>query len=77
MKRNKYTETQTKLSSEEQKHNMEMEFEVTIQLHGKNIALVDDVLTTGPTIYSCAVRLKEIDSPFVISITCCTQNIEK
>ena len=35
LKRNKYTETQTKLSSEERKQNMEMAFEVTKQLNGK------------------------------------------
>ena len=76
MKRNKYTETQTKLSSEERKQNMEMAFEVTKQLNGKKIALVDDVLTTGSTISACAMRLKEMGSPFVIAITCCTPKFE-
>ena len=55
---------------------METAFEVSKQLNGKIIALVDDVLSTGSTISSCAMRLKEMGSPFVIAITCCTPKFE-
>ena len=55
---------------------MEIAFEVTKQLNGYKIAMVDDVLTTGFTISACAIRLKKMGSPFVIAITCCTPNFE-
>ena len=45
-------------------------------LNGKIIALVDDVLTTGFTIFVCAMKLKEMGSQFVIAITCCTPKFE-
>jgi ComF family protein len=57
----RYTQTQTKLSAEERRKNMEHAFEISE--HGKNIIadkvclLVDDVITTGATTNACAKEL--------------------
>ena len=59
LKRKKYTETQTILSSLERKENMDKAFEVKMPMKGITIGIIDDVLTTGSTISACAVMLKE------------------
>lgn len=61
IKRRYYTITQTKLSYEERKKNLDGVFEVDKNFYGKemNVLLVDDVLTTGSTIYRCAELLKQ------------------
>lgn len=62
MIRNKFTETQTKKSRLERSENVEKVFETTnIQLfENKHVVLIDDVITTGATIESCALALKQI-----------------
>ena len=56
--RRRHTQTQTKLNLEERKKNMEEAFEVSAQvssqIEGKTCLIVDDVITTGATINSCA-----------------------
>ena len=61
LQRRKLTETQTKLHINERKINVENAFNVKIQkiVEGKNILLVDDVITTGSTINECAKVLLE------------------
>jgi ComF family protein len=63
LKRVRYTKTQTKLTREERKENVSNAFKLnekfTGRLNGKNIVLVDDVITTGATILECARILKE------------------
>jgi ComF family protein len=63
LKRVRYTKTQTKLTREERKENVSNAFELNEKfirrLKGKNIILVDDVITTGATILECARILKE------------------
>ncbi|MES2689491.1 MAG: ComF family protein [Bacteroidota bacterium] len=73
VKRNKSTETQTRKDRIQRWDNVETVFEVvqpdTIQ--GKNILLVDDVITTGATIEACAQSiLKHTDKLSVASIAC-------
>jgi ComF family protein len=59
--RKKYTISQTLLSSSERKNNLENAFELNkkFNISGKNILLIDDVLTTGSTVNHCAITLLE------------------
>ena len=56
-------ETQTKLNKAERKVNVSDAFEVnpkhSEKLAGKNIIVVDDVITTGATILECAGALRK------------------
>jgi ComF family protein len=58
VRRKRYTQTQTKLNFEERQKNMKNAFETSPetseQLHGKTCLLVDDIITTGATMNSCA-----------------------
>ena len=60
VKRVKFTETQTHLNSLERKLNISKAFIVKRKnvIQGKNIILVDDVITTGATISECGKVLK-------------------
>lgn len=60
--RNTNTSSQTKKNREERWKNVEKVFNLKNpkQLEGKHILLVDDVVTTGATIESCAQTLKEV-----------------
>ncbi len=64
LKRTRYTRTQTKLSIDEREENVRNAFELNQKfsglIRGKNIILVDDVITTGSTILECARVLKNI-----------------
>jgi len=57
-----YTQTQTVLSAEERKINVEGAFRMTASnsaVEGKTYLLVDDVITTGSTMNRCALCLLE------------------
>jgi ComF family protein len=56
------TDSQTKKSKYQRWENVSDVFELVNYQHleGANILLVDDVVTTGATIESCAIKLKEI-----------------
>lgn len=60
--RTKFTETQTKKSRLERSENVNKVFEVTntVFFENKHILLIDDVITTGATIESCANELTQI-----------------
>lgn len=55
IKRIRYTETQTTLTKKERQQNMENAFQVISpkKIAGKNVLLIDDVITTGSTISEC------------------------
>jgi ComF family protein len=57
--RTKYTETQTHKSAAERWENVQSVFDVrnTLRLNGEHILLIDDVITTGATIESCALTI--------------------
>lgn len=61
--RTRYTKTQTKLTIDEREENVRNAFEVNPKfsnsIKGKNIIIVDDVITTGSTILECARVLKQ------------------
>jgi ComF family protein len=59
IKRTRHTESQTKLKMKARAQNVADAFDVrnTIELSGKNILIVDDIITTGATIQECGRAL--------------------
>lgn len=64
LQRNRETIPQYNLSAEERKNNLKGAFSLyrNENLAGKNILLVDDIMTTGTTFYECAKVLKKADA---------------
>jgi len=64
MTRNKFTETQTQKSRLERSENVNKVFEVNDikMFENKHILLIDDVITTGATIDSCANEILQISN---------------
>lgn len=60
IKRVRFTQSQTKLNRIERAQNIEAAFKTNYNFTGKNILLVDDVITTGATIIECAKALKSV-----------------
>jgi ComF family protein len=60
--REKATETQTRKKRKERWQNVENSFTVTnsIELSGKHVLLVDDVITTGATLEACASEILKV-----------------
>jgi ComF family protein len=71
VRRIKHTQTQTQLNSDERKKNMEAAFTFNPsrfgQVNGKICVLIDDVITTGATIQSCAQELMRAGASKVIA----------
>ncbi len=61
LKRKKFTQSQTKMNLEERKENMRNAFKTSRakKVIGKNLLLVDDVITTGATVTECGRTLLE------------------
>ena len=66
-----YTKSQTKLDSVQRAKNVEGVFKLANGaedlLRGKTILLVDDVITTGATIRSCALALREANPASIVA----------
>jgi ComF family protein len=64
LKRTRNTESQTQKTREERIENMNEAFEVgdRAALRDKHILLIDDVLTTGATLESCAIAMLEVEN---------------
>ncbi|GAB1452588.1 ComF family protein [Draconibacterium sp.] len=64
LKRNLHTSTQTRKNRFERWENVENIFEVTRpnEFEGKHVLLIDDVVTTGSTLESCAFQLLQIEN---------------
>lgn len=62
LQRNLHTSTQTRKNRYERWENVENIFEVNHpeEFEGKHILLIDDVVTTGSTLESCALKLLQI-----------------
>jgi len=59
LERSRPTTAQSSLSHEERRRNVRGAFRATDgRLHGEEIVLVDDILTTGYTLSECAAALK-------------------
>jgi ComF family protein len=65
----KYHKSQTKVSPEQRLQNIKDVFFVKDTLKGKNIILIDDVVTTGSTIWECSKALKEKGAEKITVIT--------
>jgi ComF family protein len=71
VKRARHTKTQTKLNKQERRENVRGIFEVKRpeMVQGMTLILVDDVLTTGATIGSCARTLLDAGAAKVLALT--------
>ena len=71
LRRARYTVTQTHFHREERFENLDGAFVLSprADVRGKNLALVDDVLTTGSTADACAKVLKQAGASAVVVIT--------
>lgn len=71
LERVRYTVTQTHFHREERFGNLDGAFKLCprADVRGRNLALVDDVLTTGSTADACARVLKEAGAAAVVVIT--------
>ncbi len=71
LKRKKNTKDQTNLSPQQREENVRGAFLVTDPeaVKGKNVILVDDVITTGATLSECARMLKQAGAERIIGMT--------
>jgi len=71
LKRIRDTKQQAKFSRERRLENVKGVFRArrNIDLHGKHVALVDDVMTTGSTLNECARQLHSIGAQSITAIT--------
>jgi ComF family protein len=71
LSRNRYTKTQTQLNIEERKVNMQNAFELLSasrqKISGKRCLIVDDIITTGATINSCAKEILNAGAKKIIA----------
>ncbi len=72
IRRSRYTRTQTQLSAEERRKNVSevfVPFRKSKKLNGDYLLLIDDVFTTGSTLYNCALKLREMGAARVDTAT--------
>ncbi|MBN1637492.1 MAG: ComF family protein [Ignavibacteriales bacterium] len=71
IKRMRFTETQTKLGFTDRQLNVKNAFNINHpeRVFGKNILLVDDVITTGATISECAREFKKYNAKNIYAVS--------
>ncbi len=71
LKRIKHTKSQTYLNAEQRFENVKGVFKVidSKQIKNKKVLLVDDIVTTGATLYECSRTLKKAGASTVVSFT--------
>ena len=69
LKRTKKTKQQSKLKIKKRSENLLSAFSASQDLTGKRILLVDDVVTTGSTLCSCAEALRAAGAQSVAAVT--------
>ena len=67
--RKRDTKPQFNLSPKERKANIEGAFEVVKDVRDRDILLLDDIFTTGATVYECAKTLKEHGAKDIFVLT--------
>lgn len=71
--RTKFSKTQTALNKKEREKNLENIFKINQKyidlIKGKNILLIDDVITTGATLNNCAKVLKNVGCGKITIVT--------
>jgi ComF family protein len=71
VRRSRFTQSQTTLSIDERKKNVEDAFEIDPRkgdaIEGRSFILLDDVITTGATIEACGRALREAGASHVIA----------
>jgi ComF family protein len=72
----KDTEPQRSLDKEHRQKNIKNAFAVTQDVKGKNILLIDDVITTGNTVNECCRVLKKAGAERVDFYTLCSRDRE-
>jgi competence protein ComFC len=71
IERRSYTRTQTQFDRSERMRNLRNAFALrkSSVVLGKNLVLLDDVLTTGSTLHECALALRKAGAESVRAIT--------
>lgn len=74
--RSRYTQAQSKLTARKRKNNLQNSFSYQPTTPYKNIAIVDDVMTTGATLHEVTKTLKQHSSVenVYVWVCACTEN---
>ena len=71
LRRIRYTKQQAKFDRDQRITNVKDAFRIVdpSEIKGKNVALIDDVLTTGSTLNECAKELQQAGAGYIIAFT--------